>query len=345
MKQRIDYLDISKGIAFLLVIYCHAVAFSDIEGVDSQEIRYLRENGCWYQYFFIPVFFVVSGFFINTNNSWISFIWKNIKMLVLGVIGIRFLNSLIINIVTLNPVGIFDFLKSIFMIDNILSFYGLWFIGAIFTARIIFYIIARISRNEIMLIILLFIVAIGGSVLERCSFPNIVWYQQGMVLSLFIWIGTQLKKLDLSAKQLLMLGGLYVISFIVIQPFGLNNKDSLCTMYHIPDICHLPLSAYMGTMGTCLILGVSKAIGKCWVLSFIGINSTIWYIVNSCTHYGIIVARRIISLDSYINVAIFLIVVITIVIIYSTLFTFLINQKYVRILKGDTQDLKQGINF
>ena len=341
MKQRIDYLDISKGIAFLLVIYCHAVAFSDIKGVDSQEIRYLRENGCWYQYFFIPVFFVVSGFFINTNNSWISFIWKNIKMLVLGVIGIRFLNSLIINIVTLNPIGIFDFLKSIFMIDNILRFYGLWFIGAIFTARIIFYIIARISRNEIMLIILLFIVAIGGSVLERCSFPNIIWYQQGMVLSLFIWIGTQLKKLDLSEKQLLMLGGLYVISFIVLQPFGLNNKDSLCTMYHTPDLCHLPLSLYMGLLGTCLILGVSKAIGRCKVLSFVGINSTIWYIVNGCTHYGIFVAKRIINIDSYIDVAIYLVVVILIVIIYSMLFTFLINQKYVRILKGDTQDLKK----
>lgn len=112
-------------------------------------------------------------------------------------------------------------------------------------------------------------------------------------------------------------------------------------MYHTPDLCHLPLSLYMGLLGTCLILGVSKAIGRCKVLSFVGINSTIWYIVYGCTHYGIFVAKRIINIDSYIDVAIYLVVVILIVIIYSMLFTFLINQKYVRILKGDTQDLKK----
>ena len=112
-----------------------------------------------------------------------------------------------------------------------------------------------------------------------------------MVLSIFIWIGTQLKKYDLSMKQLLMMGGIYVISFVILQPFGLNNMDSFCSMYHTPDIYHLPLSIYMGTLGTCLILGISKAIGKCKVLSFVGINSTIWYIVNGCTNYGIKIAR------------------------------------------------------
>lgn len=341
MKQRIDYLDIAKGIAFLLVIYCHAVAFSDMAGVNSPQIRYMRENGVWYQYFYMPVFFMVSGFFVNINKSWKVYLWQNIKLLLLGVIGIRFLNALIVNIVTFHPLGIFEHIKHTFILENVLRFWGMWFIGAIFTARIIYYILARVSKNEKVLAILLFIVAIGGGILERCSLPNIMWYQQGMVLSLFIWIGTQLRKFDLSVRQYLIFGGVYIISFIVLQPFGLNSTDSYCTMYHTPDINHLPLSIYMGTLGTCLILGVSKAIGKCMALSFIGINSTVWYIVNGCTSFGIKVARRCVSIDSWLDTAIYLVIVISIVIIYSTMFTFLINQKFIRILKGDTQDFKR----
>ena len=341
MKQRIDYLDIAKGIAFLLVIYCHSVAFSDIEGVNSQEIRFLRENGIWYFYFFIPTFFVVSGFFVNTKKPFVTFLWQNFKLLVLGAIGIRFLNSLIVNTVALHPLGIIDYIRDTFILDNILKFWGLWFLGAIFTARIIYFVIARVSKSEIVLAFLFFFFAIGGGILERCSLPNIIWYQQGMVLSLFIYIGTQLKKFDLTMRQLLILGGLYVVSFIVLQPLGLNTIDSFCSMYHTPDIYHLPLSIYMGILGTCLILGVSKAIGKCMALSFIGINSTVWYIVNGCTSFGIKVARRCVSIDSWLDTAIYLVIVISIVLIYSTLFTFLINQKFIRILKGDTQDFKR----
>ena len=161
-----------------------------------------------------------------------------------------------------------------------------------------------------------------------------------MVLSIFILIGTQLKKYDLSMKKYLILGGIYIISFIVMQPFGLNTIDSYCSIRQTPDIYHLPFSIYMGTLGTCLILGVSKAIGKCTVLSFIGINSTVWYIVNGCTSFGIKVARRCVSIDSWLDTAIYLVIVISIVLIYSTLFTFLINQKFIRIFKGDTQDFK-----
>lgn len=127
---------------------------------------------------------------------------------------------------------------------------------------------------------------------------------------------------------------------MVLQPLGLNTTDSYCTMYHTPDVYHLPLSIYMGTLGSCLVLGISKAIGKSVVLSFIGINSTIWYIINSCTYYGIRLARKIIIIDSYYDVIIYLAIIIAFVLAYSTIFTLAINQKYVRILKGDTRDLQ-----
>lgn len=172
MKQRIDYLDIAKGIAFLLVIYCHSVAFSDIEGVNSQEIRFLRENGIWYSYFFIPTFFVVSGFFVNTKKQFVTFLWQNFKLLVLGAIGIRFLNSLIVNTVALHPLGIIDYIRDTFILDNILKFWGLWFLGAIFTARIIYFVIARVSKSEIVLAFLLFIVAIGGGHFRKMLFAQ-----------------------------------------------------------------------------------------------------------------------------------------------------------------------------
>lgn len=340
MKQRIDYLDIAKGIAFLFVILCHTVAFSKIEGVNSHDIQCLSENSVWYHYFFIPVFFIVSGYFINTQKTWTTYIWQNVKLLFLGVIGIGFLNSLIKNTVTLYPRGILDYFQDKFMLDNIIMFWGAWFIGAIFTARILYFILARLIKNELLFAIMLFAVAMGGGILERLSIPNLLWHQQGMSLCPFIWIGTQLKIFDLSTKQLLMLGGLYVVSFIMLQPFGLNNIDSYCSMHQTPDLYHLPLCFYMGTLGTCLILGISKAIGKCKMLSFIGINSTTWYIINGCTWYGIKIARKFISIDFTLDTMIYLIIVISIVLVYSTLFTFVINQKYVRILKGDTQDIK-----
>lgn len=179
MRQRIEYLDIAKGIAFLLVVYCHAVAFSDMSGVDSVQIHNLRQHGTWYQYFYMPAFFIVSGFFINTNKSFKSFLWQNIKLLFLGVIGIQFLQSLINNIVSLDPMGMIDFFKKTFMPKNVLSFWGAWFIGAIFIARIIFFVFARIAKNEILLAILLLAVAIGGGHIRKTYYPQYIMASAG----------------------------------------------------------------------------------------------------------------------------------------------------------------------
>lgn len=161
MKQRIDYLDIAKGIAFLLVIFCHSVAFTDIQDGSCQLLHEIRYHSVWYAYFFMAVFFIVSGFFINTDKPWKTYLWKNFKMLVLGIIGIRFLDTLIRCTLTLNPSGMLEFVKNIFS-ESILMFWGTWFIGALFVARMLYFALSKVTDKDWILGILLVISAMGG---------------------------------------------------------------------------------------------------------------------------------------------------------------------------------------
>ena len=135
-KKRLRALDIAKGIAIILVVIGHAVPDATTHmGIQSEGLAIL--NRLIYS-FHMPLFFLISGYFVNTlaeNQSRVSAIWKKFQRLMVPYIFVglcyapcklllsRFANdpfhlsNLWKMVIGVNPDGELWFLYSLFVIS------------------------------------------------------------------------------------------------------------------------------------------------------------------------------------------------------------------------------------
>lgn len=81
-EKRLRALDIAKGIAIILVVIGHAVPDATTHmGIQSDVLAIMHRL---IYSFHMPLFFLISGYFVNTlaeNQSRVSAIWKKFQRL------------------------------------------------------------------------------------------------------------------------------------------------------------------------------------------------------------------------------------------------------------------------
>ncbi len=135
-EKRLRALDIAKGIAIILVVIGHAVPDATTHmGIQSEGLAIL--NRLIYS-FHMPLFFLISGYFVNTlaeNQSRVSAIWKKFQRLMVPYIFVGLcyapcklllsqfandpfhLSNLWKMVIGVNPDGELWFLYSLFVIS------------------------------------------------------------------------------------------------------------------------------------------------------------------------------------------------------------------------------------
>lgn len=186
-KQRIEWIDITKGygILFVIIAHCHA-----------------GKIGTWFYTFHIPLFFIISGYLFSYKKDFKAYIKRKIKSLVipyfcLGIPMILF--SLLVHL----HAGAYSFsdfvnLSGLFMIQE--RMWTIWFLACLFCVDIIFYFINRFCQTTVKIGACCIALAVFGYFYYYFGGSSLPWDVDAALMALpFFFAGRiiKLKKNDI----------------------------------------------------------------------------------------------------------------------------------------------------
>ena len=278
MKEKINYIDYSKGIAILFVIFGHVYSGNNIATT-------------WIYSFHIPLFFIISGFLLklNKNKDTKSMILKKFKSLMVPYILFSIIN--IVGFYLIKDLSYEVFKGNIFNTITLFGIGALWFLPALFISETLFLFEKNnISKNKykaLFYISIVFIIAIFIFV-SKGNYTNVIGkltivLVRSMVALFFINIGYYLykviSKINFKIYQILILAAISII---------------LSTLNGYVD---LPLYVFNSIIGSLLIIAITKKINHSKVLKFLGQNT----LIIMATHQLILQAILKSSLIKYLN--------------------------------------------
>ena len=149
-QQRVDYVDMFRGIGILLMVMGH-INFGE---------KFSHFCGAWY----MPMFFFVSGlFYKKTDITLKQFIKKKVKTLLIPYVFFAIIHSIAYWILSDDP-PIYGFNFLWINTENLPIAGALWFLTALFIANVIYYIMDTSIKSKVFFNILIAILAILGSV-------------------------------------------------------------------------------------------------------------------------------------------------------------------------------------
>ena len=204
MKEKINYIDYSKGIAIFFVIFGHVYCGNNIITT-------------WICSFHVPLFFIISGFLLklNKNKDIKSVILKKFKSLMVPYILFSIIN--ILGYYLINDLLYIGLRENIFNTITLFGVGALWFLPALFISETLFLFEKNnISKNKykalfyitIVFIIAIFIFVSKGNYNSVIGKLTIVLVRS-MVALFFINIGYYLykviNKINFKIYQILIL--------------------------------------------------------------------------------------------------------------------------------------------
>ena len=76
-KQRITYIDVAKGILILFVVYGHI--YGHAKYLNFASVDWIRQSCNFFIPFYMPCFFVITGFCSSFKKPFLKFIWQSFK--------------------------------------------------------------------------------------------------------------------------------------------------------------------------------------------------------------------------------------------------------------------------
>ena len=128
VKSRLSYIDIAKGILISIVLFHHISFQANLVGLHNGCIQWNFTFLPLYASWFMPAFFIITGYCSNFNRSFKSFALDNIATLVW-------------------PMLLFYILTSLFKVHSLSSYSIItdlsnginWFLTALFISKFFYY--------------------------------------------------------------------------------------------------------------------------------------------------------------------------------------------------------------
>lgn len=217
MKQRLNYIDIAKGILILMVIYNHTENLASASGVHNWVIDIIPNTG-FFRPFFMPAFFVIAGYCSNYEKGFKDFIISNAKALLIPAVLLLFVRIFVRFLFT----GTFSMLEWHGIVSKGVVFhlgYWNWFLTALFSTKVLFYLLVHWAETFKSRFILICTIHIVGVVFfnykgDGIIFYNFYFYQHALMYLLFVEIGYDLAKNNIKSFGLTTNAGIF-LSFIL----------------------------------------------------------------------------------------------------------------------------------
>lgn len=333
-KDRLIYIDRVKGIAMLLVILFHVARFLDLYYPDYHNtfINHLRSFDVVYNQFFLAVFFIVSGYFFRIKRISTFFI-SNIRTLLLPIFFITLILNISYGIPKLRFDDAFNFLvNSITTPSRWLHFFGNWFLGAIFWARLLVYPIYKYIKTDWKQWLVLFFLSFLGFIADL-DVLNYMWIRQGLVFALYLKFGQWLSTIEKISPWFYFI---YPISLVVVILLGVSVTPIGWTI----DVSwwYYPIYLLLSLSGSILVISLCK---KCCnkffgIIDYIGRNSLVFYIINGAiTKNAMKLVFKYIPNENELLMAIsFVLAIVICNVVVGCIMSYIINTKYFRFIIG-----------
>lgn len=202
MKQRIQFIDLAKGFAILLVIIGH---------IDT--IPYVKHL---IYSFHMPLFFILSGYFFKNEESFRKAFKKLFSTLIIPYLivgGIMRVYAMTENTLNGQPFSWIDLLSLPFVLwkwkGDVVSAGAIWFLPVLFLSKLYLLQLLRYKNYRFILILgallSIWFVKKTGIIIPLCIL-------QGLVCAVFVYVGSILHKYNLFSFKLswLLLGVLWI---------------------------------------------------------------------------------------------------------------------------------------
>lgn len=273
-NKRYKHIDVAKGIGVLLVIVGHCLVYKPVVSVIYS--------------FHVPMFFVLSGLFVKTEDNILEYTSKKIKQLIVPYLVFFCIGALLTFIIpsTRSNIGFGRVFKGLIYADASEFAVGpIWFLMCLFVCSVYFYILDKtiFRKNNVLLmaIVLVVLYSLGSNfdVIWETTLGRYIPYWPPFKLDLaivavvFYSIGYLLKDYILNCKIKLSLFIVCAISTLFLSwtngsvAMGNYNDSTLFLLFSLT--------------GTILIVYIADKIKESKLLLFIGKISLIIFVLHA----------------------------------------------------------------
>lgn len=297
MKERIHWIDITKGLFIILMVLGHIPNMSGNIRLDNTYLVKCIFFASIYGCFFMQGFFVLTGYTSNFDKEFKPFLLSNIKLLLIPWLSFSVITRLLGHIF-FNQ-SYFDEIngeKYFFLIEDY------WFIQALFFSKIAYYFIRKYIKSDFVRFVILLCMTIVGfysiSYYYNLGFENpyhvnnYLHYKDFLCMAVFLWVGDYMKRRDLIMRINKWVYLCIIIVYLVGHGFRVFGKLkgieipelSPVILSHggnIVSLSQIPAYLFYVIMGCLSCFGIVKSFKQCRVLEYYGRNSLIVY----CIHF------------------------------------------------------------
>lgn len=199
-KTRVQYLDITKALLIIMVVWGH---FSLMENICYKIYNpytiIISDLKLYWEAFFMPAFFIISGYCSSFNKPLKHFILSRIKTILLPtlIVGVITQIESCLSIYFQGFESIYWCIKTIIK-SVILTIGNEWFLPTLFIGSIGVCFISQKKINKKVALSLLFILFLLGLYLYNNvkSLYNIWFFKHALMATIFIYIGDCLKSIQ-----------------------------------------------------------------------------------------------------------------------------------------------------
>lgn len=258
---RLKWLDIARGLAFLMVIYSH------LKYRDDMIMRYFTPM-------FLTMFFFVSGYLFKENSSFLKVFEQRTRTLLFPFLTLGGIMILFSNILTFNEkVPLTNEIKGLLLQNGHNQL--LWFIAALYVYSLVFYWIERLCNSVNMLMVVCSLLFIANTIYSYwLKGPNLPWHIMSSGYACFYmalgkYYKIHEKKLDtfFEWRKLLLIAIIY-IGFITITGISCSFNSS---KYIVDAVVLSVMSLILGIAVSKIFFQESK------FMLFIGANTLFYF--------------------------------------------------------------------
>ena len=269
MNQRLAWIDISRGMSFILVIYAH--------------LRYCNNNLLfWFTPFVLATFFFISGYLYKSSLSFTQVMEQRVRTLLLPFLLFGFSIILLSQFISFGdkiPLSdaILDFLIQIRGRND-----ELWFVAALFVMNIPFYFLVKYCcDSKTLLIASLLLYLLSTIYIYYLKMPFLPWHVQFFGFGCFymalgyLYRQYENKLTFLETKSVFLILLICYVAFLYIRKLFTPNYVDFNGSFYIFD------SLIIIILGLALCVFLSKRMQntglKFPLLSFVGANSLCYF--------------------------------------------------------------------